>query len=480
MRFQPPGPGVVPSGIGRPAELVGPASSNRKLPRFTSAKAGDALLKSGAERFETSSLVGDSSRPRDQGGRSFHARERFEAPMSRAPDMSESGTPPTSPPAGPPPSAASPGNGITISRNVVIALLVVVAIVAAGVAGALLFSGSDEASAATVDLEPIASSGDNPFMPSVGTDQPDVTPPPESSGAFPGNTEGLYGGSLHQSSCEPEKMIAFLDAHPDKAAAWASVLRIRTVDIRRYVGELTPVILRTDTAVTNHGFANGTATTIPAILQAGTAVLVDKYGIPRVKCYCGNPLTPPVVYTKPVYIGPRWTTFTPSGVTIIQQTTVIIDIFVLVDPKTGTTFNRPRGTTGAGDVITISDTFPEPTTPATTAPTVATVPTAPPAPPTVPPTQPAPQVTAQDAVNLFNQRRSQCAGVVFPFEQHVSEDYAATPAGQPGVFTVTVTGHTESGHTQVFTWVVDVLGNTLTPSNSLAQTGAQYCGALAG
>jgi hypothetical protein len=43
MRFQPPGPGTVPSGIGRPAELRGPLSSSRRLPRTTSAKAGAAL-----------------------------------------------------------------------------------------------------------------------------------------------------------------------------------------------------------------------------------------------------------------------------------------------------------------------------------------------------------------------------------------------------------------------------------------------------
>ena len=43
MRFQPPGPGLAPSGIGRPAELAGPASSSRRLPRLTSANAGAAL-----------------------------------------------------------------------------------------------------------------------------------------------------------------------------------------------------------------------------------------------------------------------------------------------------------------------------------------------------------------------------------------------------------------------------------------------------
>ena len=44
MRFQPPGPGVAPSGIGRPAELFGPARSSRRLPRLTSANAGAALV----------------------------------------------------------------------------------------------------------------------------------------------------------------------------------------------------------------------------------------------------------------------------------------------------------------------------------------------------------------------------------------------------------------------------------------------------
>ena len=40
MRFQPPGPGLAPSVIARPAELVGPLNSSRRLPRLTSANAG--------------------------------------------------------------------------------------------------------------------------------------------------------------------------------------------------------------------------------------------------------------------------------------------------------------------------------------------------------------------------------------------------------------------------------------------------------
>src|SRR5438132_1254629 len=43
MRFQPPGPGLMPSGIGRPAELAAPLRRSRRSPRATSAKAGAAL-----------------------------------------------------------------------------------------------------------------------------------------------------------------------------------------------------------------------------------------------------------------------------------------------------------------------------------------------------------------------------------------------------------------------------------------------------
>jgi len=50
-----------------------------------------------------------------------------------------------------------------------------------------------------------------------------------------------------------------------------------------------------------------------SILAAGTAVLVDKYGRPVVRCKCGNPLLPPIDYPKirckhcpPHYKPPKW------------------------------------------------------------------------------------------------------------------------------------------------------------------------------
>lgn len=95
--------------------------------------------------------------------------------------------------------------------------------------------------------EPIQTPGENPFTPPMGDDQPNVKPPPNVGGTFSGSTTALYGGTLNISSCDPDKMVAFLQAHPDKAAAWASVQGITSKDIPAYVAVLTPLILRSDT-----------------------------------------------------------------------------------------------------------------------------------------------------------------------------------------------------------------------------------------
>jgi hypothetical protein len=68
MRFQPPGLGLVPSGMGRPAELAelaGPLSGSRRLPRVTFAKAGTALVRTSKPRcsFKTR-LCRTASSPR--------------------------------------------------------------------------------------------------------------------------------------------------------------------------------------------------------------------------------------------------------------------------------------------------------------------------------------------------------------------------------------------------------------------------------
>jgi hypothetical protein len=166
------------------------------------------------------------------------------------------------------------------------------------------------------------------------------------SGAEP----GLYGGSRNLGTCDTGLLVNFLEQNPDKGAAWAGVLGITAPQIRDYVSQLTQVVLRADTRVTNHGFANGKAFALQSVLQAGTAVLVDKFGAPRVRCECGNPLLEPapVKYT-PVYIGQAWPQFKPETLVVVVKTTVIIEIFTLYDGGCGCYFGRPRGGDGSTD-----------------------------------------------------------------------------------------------------------------------------------
>lgn len=144
-------------------------------------------------------------------------------------------------------------------------------------------------------------------------------------------------------ACDPAKMIAFLRANPDKAAAWAGVQGITVSDISAFVTDLTPVLLRSDVAVTNHGFADGAATPRHSVLQAGTAVLVDRSGVPRARCMCGNPLTPPSVFTRPRYSGPIWSGFTPGGITIVRPAPTIINLFIIINVENKQIIYRPAG-----------------------------------------------------------------------------------------------------------------------------------------
>jgi hypothetical protein len=102
----------------------------------------------------------------------------------------------------------------------------------------------------------------NPFLEGVGQDVTQ-TPPPKAAGRVRGDTEGLYGGTQRGTSCDAAKLVAFLQAHPEKGVAWAGVLKLTLQQIPSFVSQLTPVILRADTRVTNHGFEDGRVTPFP-------------------------------------------------------------------------------------------------------------------------------------------------------------------------------------------------------------------------
>jgi hypothetical protein len=155
------------------------------------------------------------------------------------------------------------------------------------------------------------------------------------------------------------------------------VFGIQPSQIRSYVSGLTGVVLRTDTRVTNHGYVDGRADALQSVLEAGTAVMVDQYGRPTVKCYCGNPLTQPVLYATPTYTGTLWPGFSTTSITIVQQSTTIIKQFILYDPGTGQLFPQTPGVNGKsgpyeGGATTTPSTTSTPTTQTTPPPTGST------------------------------------------------------------------------------------------------------------
>lgn len=113
------------------------------------------------------------------------------------------------------------------------------------------------------------------------------------SGEVSGDAMELYGGSGNEAVCNQEALISNLYNLPGPRAAFAAALGLSDAQVDSYIRSLKPVVLMHDTWVTNHSYANGRAVPFQAVLQAGTAVLIDAYGVPRVKCGCGNPLAEP-------------------------------------------------------------------------------------------------------------------------------------------------------------------------------------------
>jgi hypothetical protein len=348
-----------------------------------------------------------------------------------------------------------------------------------------LTSSNDSASAASVRTEPVSSAGTDPFAPApVGTDQHIPPVQPAGTVTVEGGHVGLYGGTLNHTTCDKRQLVIFLQQNPQKAAAWASVVGITVTQIPTYVDGLTPVLLRSDTLVTNHGYANGQATVIPAVLEAGTAVLVDDKGFPVTKCYCGNPLSPPIYYRpgyKPKYYGPRWQGFSGTSITIIQNNTTIIDTFTLVDPTTKQPFQRPRGGDGTTDTSTTSpqpSPTPEPTLlPTQTQPPVTQPPVTEP-PVTQPPVSSGP-TPEQQAIDKLNNGSQQCYPFPAPIQQGYGDNTVTTGLSDPNQFVLTVVTHNMDGSTlQTFTWSVSRATLTFTPTNDLAQVASDHCALL--
>ncbi|GAB2969978.1 hypothetical protein GCM10023080_036650 [Streptomyces pseudoechinosporeus] len=323
------------------------------------------------------------------------------APLGPSGGGSEAGGPGGGGPSGPSgplgPAEPGPGNGparpwwMSAPRVAVIALVAVAAVVLA-----VVFTrpdGGTSGSGGEVFLQAAGKSGPDPFTGSTAEDSstvPETLSPTTTSDSanvtrgVDGSAPGLYGGTRNKAACDVEKQITYLQEAPAKNEAFASVLGLEPSGVPGYLRSLTPVQLRMDTRVTNHGYRDGTANSYQAVLQSGTAVLIDDRGVPRVRCACGNPLTPPVAQQgTPKRTGDSWPSYRPSNVVVVSPAPRVINTFVLYDPDNGEWIERYKGDTGTKDKKTKPpEKRPSPSCPPGTSPCPSTSPATPTKPPT--------------------------------------------------------------------------------------------------
>ncbi|MFF5476026.1 DUF6777 domain-containing protein [Streptomyces sp. NPDC012935] len=242
----------------------------------------------------------------------------------------------------------------TPTRTLVTACALSAALVAAGCGTA---GDEDTDASGTLFLQPVADQGPDPFTDSTVTST--VTPSPVTRTPRParsgrtglqplsGETPGLYGGTPGSGSCDVPRQIDQLTSDRARARAFAQTAGIPQASIATYLRGLTSVVLRADTRVTNHGFRDGMGTGYQSVLQAGTAVLVDNHGVPRVRCACGNPLAPPVdPRGNPGTSGRAWPGYRPSQVVVVAPTIRLITNITIINVADNTWIERPIGHRG--------------------------------------------------------------------------------------------------------------------------------------
>jgi uncharacterized protein DUF6777 len=251
--------------------------------------------------------------------------------------------------------------------RVAVVLLFVVAALIAGACNK--GSGSSNAGdrlhpkAGDVFLEPLDEVGPDPFAQSVAmAPVPSVTEGGTTGGSstqglrsVAGTTAGLYAGSASQQACDATTGVNSLTDHDANAQAWVDALnedsdliwsggsKLAVEDVTTYLGELTSVILQDDTRVTDHAFSGGSAQAFQAVLERGTAVMIDVLGVPRVRCASFSPLTPPTPASSPKYRGQQWDGFDKTKLVMVTPGGRAVDSFTVIDIHTHKQIEVPAG-----------------------------------------------------------------------------------------------------------------------------------------
>jgi hypothetical protein len=221
-------------------------------------------------------------------------------------------------------------------RAPVLAGGVVVVVLASGVLVGFALGSPGKADAEPVYLEADAQVGPAPFTDPVGEDQQGMAVPPWAGGTHVGTASALYATTADHPTCDQAGLVRQVTSDPTKEAAWASPLGLAPDDVAPFVTSLTPVLLRADTAVTDYGYSQGVSHAYSSILQEGTAVLVNSYGEPTVKCFSGDPLGRPTTFNNSQdYSGHAWNEYLADKVCRIVPAPSPVTSLVLVDSVSG-------------------------------------------------------------------------------------------------------------------------------------------------
>jgi len=197
-------------------------------------------------------------------------------------------------------------------------------------------------SAVDVDGVPASGVSWSPFGPCF-----DSVDPSRGADVRVATTPGTYGGTVTGDVCDVSALAAAFTADERLAAVWGAPLAVASADVRGFIDTLTPVVLLADTAVTDYELRGDRVASRQAILQRGTAVLVDPVGMPTVRCMSGAPLRAPQSLPEDVELrGEPWPGFSLDVIRRVPAGDRVVTSFVLIDVRTGNPVVRPAGIEG--------------------------------------------------------------------------------------------------------------------------------------
>lgn len=209
-------------------------------------------------------------------------------------------------------------------------------------------------SAIDADGVPVSGVSWSPYGPCSAPQQPR-----SGSDVRAGTTPGTYGAVVGGEVCDVGVLRNRLAGDEMLARVWGAPLGIAPSDVFAFLDTLTPVVLLADTAVTDHELRGERVAARQAVLERGSAVLVDGYGTPVVRCMSGAPLRAAQRLPDGVRVdGDAWPGFSLDAVRRVPAGVRDVSTFVLVDVATGLPVRRVAGIDGmltrlAGPVVTV-------------------------------------------------------------------------------------------------------------------------------